>query len=82
MISYESALAIATEHFSSTPYRTITKIYDSSELWIVFSAVENQPQYTSTGISISKESGEIKKFILPSKENFKILHSAKLIEQR
>lgn len=81
MITYEKALEIAKEHFSCVPDRSITKVYDSEAFWIVFAAIKDRPQYTSTGISISKDSGEVKRFILPSKENFRILHSANLIEQ-
>ena len=82
MITYEAALAIAKEHFASVPDREITKVYESDDSWIVFAVIKDQPQYSSTGISVCKTNGEVKRFILPSKENFRILHNAKLIEQK
>lgn len=80
MINFSKAIEIAKTHFLEKGEQHLTKIYESEHLWIVYAGKPGQVKYGNMGISIDKESGEIRNFILPSRENFEILRNAKLTE--
>lgn len=80
MIDFNKAIEIAKAHFSVKGEEHLTKIYESDNSWIVYAGKTGQVKFGNMGISIDKESGEIKNFILPSRENFEILKNAKLTE--
>jgi len=79
MIDFEKAKEIAKEYYSGIGMNKLTKVYENDEMWIVYATKDDQTQYGGYGISINKETGDISKFILPSKKNFEILKQAKLI---
>lgn len=80
MINLKQAIEIATKYFNSKGYYQINKLYETENLWIAFSQVEQQ--HARIGISISKTTGKIRPFYLPSLENFVILDNARLIDPR
>ena len=80
MIDYLQALDIAKEHFNSKNQQTITKFYETDNMWIVYGGRKGQTKIGNAAITISKDTGNIGSFILPSKENFEILRNAKLID--
>ncbi len=82
MIDYKSAIEIAKQYYKQKGNMTLTKIYDSKDMWIVYAKQLDQPIFNSVGISIDKTNGEVSSFILPSRKNFEILKSAKMIEYK
>lgn len=82
MIDYESAIEIAKRYYQQKGNMTLTKIYDSKDMWIVYAKQSDQPIFNSVGISIDKTNGKASSFILPSRKNFEILKSAKMIEYK
>lgn len=76
MISLEKAEKIALRYFELNNLGKIHKMYDSENIWIVFPEREGKLIYSSSGIQISKETGVISMFILPSLKNFEILKTA------
>lgn len=75
-----TAKDIAISYFVEHGGLEISKIYDTDTLWIFFGRKNGAIRYGSRGISIDKETKQIKPFVLPSDENFAILDSATLIE--
>ena len=80
MIDFDNAIRIAKEYYCKKGELELTKIYEAEKEWIVYAGKKDQPKFGNAGISIDKESGDIKSFILPSRENFEILKNAKLTE--
>lgn len=76
MIDLEKAEKIALRYFELSNLGKIHKMYDSENIWIVFPEREGKLIYSSSGIQISKETGVISMFILPSLRNFEILKAA------
>ena len=76
MIRLEKAEKIALRYFELNNLGKIHKMYDSENIWIVFPEREGKLIYSSSGIQISKETGVISMFILPSLKNFEILKTA------
>lgn len=76
MISLEKAEKIALRYFELNNLGKIHKMYDSENIWIVFPEREGKLIYSSSGIQISKETGVVSMFILPSLKNFEILKTA------
>ena len=79
MIDFQQAMEIAQNYYSNKTGLQLTKIYENEDMWVVFAGDPNQPRIGNAGISISKESGEISRFLLPSKRNFEILKASRLI---
>lgn len=80
MIDFNKAIEIAKAYYHEKGQFELTKIYEAEHIWVVYAGKKDQPKFVSAGISIDKESGEIKSFILPSRTNFEILKNAKLTE--
>lgn len=80
MMELNKAIQIAKAYYAEKGMDELTKIYDAGTLWIIYAGKKDQVQYGSSAISIHKTSGEIKSFILPSRENFAILRNAVLVE--
>lgn len=82
MIDKRCATELATKYFEAKGNQMITKFYESESAWIVFGGKKGQIKFGNAGISIDKLTGEISRFILPSKTNFEILEKAKLLDIR
>lgn len=82
MITYSDALKVAKEYYYERSQQEITKIYETDSMWIVYGGRRDQVKIGGAAITISKENGEIGRFILPSKENFAILKKATLIDYK
>lgn len=82
MIELIDAMNIAKKHYFEKGQQTITKIYETNNMWIVYGGKNGQPKIGNSAITINKETGSIGRFILPSKENFEILKNATLIEYK
>lgn len=80
MIDFNKALEIAQKYYQVKGKLNITKIYEAENMWIVYAGQKDQPKFGNAGVAISKETGEISSFILPSRTNFEILRNAKLTE--
>lgn len=82
MIQLDNAIQIAKDYYHSyTNNAEISFIvHETDNLWVIFGEKKGKIKYGGQGITIDKETGEVKYFSLPSKENFKILESAKLVE--
>lgn len=76
MINLEKAEKIALRYFELNNLGKIHKMYDGKNIWIVFPERKGKLIYSSSGIQISKETGVISMFILPSLRNFEILKAA------
>lgn len=76
LIDLEKAKKIALRYFELNDLGEIHKMYDSENIWIVFPEREGKLIYSSSGIQISKETGVVSMFILPSLRNFEILKAA------
>ena len=79
MIDLNKAIELANVFYRGKGQYELTKIYEAEQIWIIYARKDNRPRFGSAGISIDKESGEIKSFILPSDTNLAILKNAKLI---
>lgn len=79
MINLQQAIQMAQSYYADRSAVQLTKIYETEDMWIVFAGDSDQPRIGNAGISICKESGDISRFLLPSKRNFEILKNAKLI---
>lgn len=82
MIDYKSAIEIAKNYYQQYGNMTLTKIFDSKDMWIIYAKQSKQPIFNSVAVSINKSSGEVSSFVLPSRKNFEILKSAKEIEYK
>ena len=80
MIDFHSAVDLAKKYYVEKGLDELTKVYDADKTWIVFAGKKNQTKFGNSGISIDKESGEINRFILPSRANFKKKKKATLID--
>ena len=76
IMSASEALEIAKNYYKEHGNIEVGKIYEARNMYIVFGKSPNGVRYGSKGISISKDSGNINSFILPSVGNFKILSEA------
>ena len=82
MIDKRCAIELATKYFEAKGNQMITKFYERESAWIVCGGKKGQIKFGNAGISIDKLTGEISRFILPSKTNFEILEKAKLLDIR
>ena len=80
MVEYKDALQIAKDYYFAKGQQELTKIYETDKMWIVYGGKKGQMKIGGSAITIDKEYGRIGSFLLPSKENFAILKTAKLIE--
>ena len=80
MIDFHSAVDLARKYYAEKGLDELTKVYDADKTWVVFAGKKDQPKFGNSGIAIDKESGEINRFILPSRANFEILKKATLID--
>lgn len=81
MIDYIKACDLAKEYLKNNLKQDgISKALEADECWIFYGGSSEVVQLGGVGISVSKKDGGIRKFILPSKENFVILKSSKQIE--
>lgn len=80
MIDFNKAIELAKAYYREKGQLELTKIYEAEHIWVVYAGKKDQPKFGNAGISIDKENGEIKSFILPSRINFEILKNAKLTE--
>ena len=80
MIDFNKAIELAQEYFHEKGEHKLNRIFEAELIWVVYAGNRERPRYGSSGISIDKQTGEIKRFILPSKVNFEILKNAKLTE--
>lgn len=78
MIDFDSAIKIAQDYFEKRGSHHLTKIYEAEKIWVVYAGTGNQLKYGNAGISIDKVSGEIQKFILPSRSNYELLQKSTL----
>lgn len=82
MIDYKSAIEIAKNYYQQYGNMTLTTIFDSKDMWIIYAKQSERPIFNSIAISINKSNGEAGSFTLPSRKNFEILESAKEIEYK
>lgn len=80
MIDFHGALELARKYYAEKGLDELTKVYDADKIWVVYAGKKDQPKFGNSGIAIDKESGEISRFILPSRVNFEILKNATLID--
>lgn len=80
MIDFHIAVEIARKYYAEKGQQELTKVYDTKKIWIVYAGKKDQPKFGNAGIAIDKETGEISRFILPSRTNFEILKNATLID--
>lgn len=74
------ALQIAKSFYAKRNLPDILEVYETSDTWIVFGGIIGEVMYGSSAIAISKGSGKISDFVLPSDENFALLEQATKIE--
>lgn len=80
MINLNQACELAREYYEkNTGKKTLSKIYEHKKMWIVYSKA-NEIEFGGYGISIDKETAEIKIFTLPLLENFEILDASHIVE--
>ena len=75
MFSFEEACEKAFKYFNNKLYKAL----ETKSLYIFYGG-DNRVEVGGYGISINRNNGELKPFILPSKENFKILNESKECE--
>lgn len=80
MISLDKALQIATEYSHANGSPDITKVLEHHDFWIIYGGIKGVRLVGSHGISINKDSGELKTFHLPDDDNFEILEHSKSID--
>ena len=73
-------LKLAKEFYAKKGLPDILEVYETSDVWIVFGGIKGKVIYGSVGISISKDDGGIRDFVLPSEQNFECLEQATKIE--
>lgn len=79
-MNIDRAMELANSYYKNHGEIEISKVYDADTVWIIFGRKNGMVRFGNKGISINKETEEIKPFILPSDENFAILDAATLIE--
>ncbi len=79
MIDFQNAIDIARKYYSEKGLEELTKVYDADKIWVVYAGKKDQPKFGNAGIAIDKETGEISRFVLPSRTNFEILKKATLM---
>ena len=79
MVSRVDVLKIAKDYYKSMGEKRIAKVLEYTDSYIIYpeSCVG---RIGGMAIRIDKKDGEIRNFILPSKENFAILKNSKEIE--
>lgn len=82
MIDFHKAIELARQYYSEKGLEELTKVYDADKIWVVYAGKKDQPKFGNAGIAINKETGEISRFILPSRTNFEILKNATLMEMK
>lgn len=80
MIDFYSAIELARKYYAEKGLEELTKVYDADKIWVVYAGKKDQPKFGNAGIAIDKETGEISRFILPSRTNFEILKKATLMD--
>lgn len=80
MITLEKAIEIAKEYYINRGSPDITYVAEAEGVWIVNGGIKGVRRVGSFGITINKDNGEIRNLILPSKEGFALLDSAKKID--
>ena len=78
MLNFEEACEMAVKFFESKNKEgRLTSAKETDELYIFYYGIPNMMAVGDQGISINKNTKEIKMFILPNKENFEILKTSK-----
>ena len=78
MLNFEEACQMAVNFFESKNKEgKLKSALETDELWIFYYGIPNMVAVGDPGISINKNTREIRMFILPNKENFSILGKAK-----
>lgn len=76
MIDFPKALQLAMAHYEKEGLPDILRAYDAQDVWVIFGGKKGTPQYGGSGVSIDKATGVVKRFLLPSRENFALLDKA------
>ena len=77
-MDFKSAKEMAEKHYAESG-ATVTKIYEADDRWIFYAEKNGMVPIGEPGLTVSKDSGMLGHFILPDRENFAILKSAKLV---
>ena len=80
MVELKQACKLAKEYYEqNTDKKYLSKIYEHEKMWIIYGK-STEVEFGGYGISIDKETAEIKIFTLPSMENFEILDASHIVE--
>lgn len=78
-MSNEEAMEIARVYHERNGLK-MTKVYDAGSMIIAYGRKDGKIRFGGGAITVSKDTGEIGRFILPSDKNFAILEQAVLIK--
>lgn len=80
-MTFEQACKIAYKYFKDEAEKfTLTSAEDIGDKWLFEGGEPGIVLYGMLPITVDKKNGKIELFILPDKDNFKILEKAKQIE--
>ena len=80
MVEREDAINLAREYYLEKGEQELLQLSETEDMWIAFGGKKGKVKVGGSGITISKVTGEIKRFHLPSKENFEILRNANKVD--
>ena len=79
-MNFEEAKVAAQAYFEQRGVTGLASALEAENCWIFYGGKAGVTVCGIPGVKVSKETGELSVFILPNKENFAILKSAKKIE--
>ncbi|MBD5478644.1 MAG: hypothetical protein HDR14_05020 [Lachnospiraceae bacterium] len=77
MMSLEDGCRIAAAYFAEREIRGIRQILTAEKVWIFLPGEKGVVEFGGNGVTVDRQTGEARPFILPSKEGFRLLQEAR-----
>ena len=80
MMEIKDAVNLAKAYYWERGEQELLQLSETEEMWIAFGGKKGMLKVGGSGITISKNTGEIKRFHLPSKENLEMLRNSQKVK--
>lgn len=77
VMSLEDGCRIAAAYFAEREIRGIRQILSAEKAWIFLPGEKGVVEFGGNGVTVNRQTGETRPFILPSREGFMLLENAK-----
>lgn len=80
MMEIKDVIDLAKAYYWERGEQELLQLSETENMWVAFGGKKGELKVGGSGITINKNTGEIKRFHLPSKENFEMLKNSKKVK--